>query len=160
MFLIFLRTLQCRLCSVWVFVLDSFPFIWTLRWVHFLKVFLQLESLHDSHEHLCIESNITDHRQRRLKRRIFWLAFWMHWPTSRKVPSSIPDVVSFLLIQSFRSHYGPGIDSVSNRNVYQEYFLGGVGKDGRSLGLTYSPPSCLEIWETESSGALMACPGL
>jgi hypothetical protein len=23
----------------------------------------------------------------------------------------------------FRSHYGPGIDSASNRNEYQEYFL-------------------------------------
>jgi len=24
----------------------------------------------------------------------------------------------------FRSHYGPGVDSASNRNEYQEYFLG------------------------------------
>jgi len=29
------------------------------------------------------------------------------------------------LIQSFRPHYGPEIDSASNRNEYQEYFLGG-----------------------------------
>jgi hypothetical protein len=28
------------------------------------------------------------------------------------------------LTQSFRSHYGPGLDSASNRNEYQEYFLG------------------------------------
>ena len=27
-------------------------------------------------------------------------------------------------IKSFRSHYGPGVDSASNRNEYQEYFLG------------------------------------
>ena len=27
-------------------------------------------------------------------------------------------------IKSFRSHYGTGIDSASNRNEYQEYFLG------------------------------------
>jgi len=26
--------------------------------------------------------------------------------------------------RSFRSHYGPRLDSVSNRNEYQEYFLG------------------------------------
>jgi hypothetical protein len=26
--------------------------------------------------------------------------------------------------RSFRSHYGPGIDSASNRNEYQERFLG------------------------------------
>jgi len=25
---------------------------------------------------------------------------------------------------SFRSHHGPGVDSTSNRNEYQEYFLG------------------------------------
>jgi len=30
----------------------------------------------------------------------------------------------FSLTQSFRSHYGPGVDSASNRNEYQEYFLG------------------------------------
>jgi hypothetical protein len=30
----------------------------------------------------------------------------------------------FFDIISFRSHYGPGVDSVSNRNVYQEHFLG------------------------------------
>jgi spore maturation protein CgeB len=26
--------------------------------------------------------------------------------------------------KSFWSHYGPGVDSASNRNEYQEYFLG------------------------------------
>ena len=30
----------------------------------------------------------------------------------------------FIDIKSFRSHYGPGVDSASNRNEYQEYFLG------------------------------------
>ena len=30
----------------------------------------------------------------------------------------------FIDINSFRSHYGPGVDSVSSRNDYQEYFLG------------------------------------
>ena len=28
------------------------------------------------------------------------------------------------LTYSFRPHYGPGIDSASNRNEYQKYFLG------------------------------------
>jgi len=28
------------------------------------------------------------------------------------------------LTWSFRSHYGPGVDSAPNRNEYQEYFLG------------------------------------
>ena len=30
----------------------------------------------------------------------------------------------FIHIKSFRSHYGPGVDSASNRNEYQENFLG------------------------------------
>jgi len=28
------------------------------------------------------------------------------------------------LTQTFRPHYGPGVDSASNRNEYQECFLG------------------------------------
>ena len=35
---------------------------------------------------------------------------WCHW--------------NFSLTESFRPHCGPGVDSVSNRNEYQEYFLG------------------------------------
>ena len=38
-----------------------------------------------------------------------------------------PKLVSvdfFIDIKSFRSHYGPGVDSASNRNEYQEYFRG------------------------------------
>ena len=46
--------------------------------------------------------------------------------TNRKVAGSIPAGVSgfFIDIKSFRSHYGPGFDSASNRNEYREYFLG------------------------------------
>ena len=46
--------------------------------------------------------------------------------TNRKTAGSIPASVSgfFIDIKSFRSHYGPGIDSASNRNEYQEHFLG------------------------------------
>ena len=46
--------------------------------------------------------------------------------TNRKVAGTIPAGVSgfFIDIKSFRSHYGPGVDSASNRNEYQEYFLG------------------------------------
>jgi len=53
------------------------------------------------------------------------------------------------------------VDSTSNRNEYQEYFLG--GKDGRCVGLTTLPPSCadcLEVWEPQTPGTLRACPGL
>jgi hypothetical protein len=43
-----------------------------------------------------------------------------------KVAGLIPDGVIGIdiILQSFRSHYGPGVDSASNRNEYQEYFLG------------------------------------
>jgi len=48
------------------------------------------------------------------------------YATNRKVAGSIPASVSgfFIDIKSFRSHYGPEVDSASNRNEYQEYFLG------------------------------------
>jgi len=46
--------------------------------------------------------------------------------TNRKVAGSIPVGVSgfFIDMKSFRSHYGPGVDSASNRNEYQKNFLG------------------------------------
>jgi len=46
--------------------------------------------------------------------------------TNRKVARSIPVGVSgfFIDVKSFRSHYGSGVESASNRNEYQEYFLG------------------------------------
>jgi hypothetical protein len=61
----------------------------------------------------------------------------------------------------FRPHYGPGIESASNRNECQEYFLG--GKCGRCVGLIALLPSCadcFEIWEPHPPGNLRACPGL
>ena len=51
---------------------------------------------------------------------------WCHWNSS--------------LTKSFLPHYGPVVDSASNRNEYLEYFLGGKGS--RCLGLTSLPPSC------------------
>ena len=72
---------------------------------------------------------------------------WCHW--------------KFSLTKFFRPHYGPVVDSASNRNEYQEYFLGGNG--GRCVGLTTLPPSCadcLEIWKSQPFGTLRACPGL
>ena len=46
--------------------------------------------------------------------------------TNRKVAGSIPaGVIGFFIdIKPFRSHYGPGVDSASNRNEYQEHFVG------------------------------------
>ena len=49
-------------------------------------------------------------------------SWWCHWNFS---------------LTSFRPHCGPVVDSASNRNEYQEYFLG--GKSGRCVGLTTLP---------------------
>jgi hypothetical protein len=54
-----------------------------------------------------------------------------------------------------------GVDSASNRNEYQEYFL--EDKSGRCVALKTLPPSCadcLEIWEPYSPESVRACPGL
>jgi len=72
---------------------------------------------------------------------------WCHW--------------NFSLTESFCSHSGPGVDTTSNRNEYQEYFL--RGKGGRCVQLTTLPSSCaecLEIWEPQHPGTLWAYPGL
>ena len=52
-----------------------------------------------------------------------------HQSLHSTLAGSIPATVSgfFIDIKSFRSHYGPGVDSASNRNEFQEYFLGGKG---------------------------------
>ena len=46
--------------------------------------------------------------------------------TNQKVAGSIPaSVIEFFIdMISFQSHYGPVVDSASNRNEYQEHFLG------------------------------------
>ena len=68
----------------------------------------------------------------------------------------------FIDIKSFRSHYGPGIDTASNRNEYQEYFL--RVKTGRCVRLATLPPSC-DVTKSgnfnflEPSGPLQACNG-
>ena len=57
--------------------------------------------------------------------------------TSFIFAASIPAGVSgfFIDIKSFRSHYGPGVDSASNRNEYVPGIFPG-GKGGRCLRLT------------------------
>jgi hypothetical protein len=55
------------------------------------------------------------------------LAQWLRCcATNREVAGSIPAGVSgfFIDIKFFRSHYGTGVDSASDRNEHQEYSLG------------------------------------
>jgi len=61
--------------------------------------------------------------------QLWWTALtqWLRGcATNRKVAGSIQTVSLefFIHIKSFRSHYGPGVDTASNRNEYQEHFLG------------------------------------
>jgi len=56
---------------------------------------------------------------------------WCHWNFSK----------------SFRSHYGPGVDSTSNRNEYQEYFLVVKAAGAKANNLTTILSLCHEIWE-------------
>jgi len=76
-------------------------------------------------------------------------SWWCHW--------------NFLLTKFFLSHSGPGVDSASNRNEYQEYFL--VGKGGRCVGLTTLPIHVPNVLKSESLnlleswGTVQACNG-
>ena len=69
--------------------------------------------------------------------------------------------LEFFIDIILRQHCGSGVDSASNKNEYQEYFLRGIG--GRCVRLTTLPPSradCLEIWEPHPPGTRWATPGL
>ena len=61
---------------------------------------------------------------------------------------SIPDVIKILhLLSPSCRPLTPGVDSASNINEYQEYFLGSKG--GRWAWLITLPPSCVDdlgIW--------------
>jgi hypothetical protein len=69
-------------------------------------------------------------------------------------------LTNFTWYEYRNSQHGPGVDSASYRNKYQECFLGGKG--GRCVWLTL-PPSCadcLEIWDPQPPGSLRVCPGM
>ena len=90
-----------------------------------------------------------------------WRSLLRHCATSREVAGSISDGV----IGIFHWHnlsdrtVALGVDSVPNRNEYQEYFLGGKG--GRTVGLTLQPScaDCVEIWQPQAPGTLQGLSG-
>jgi len=76
-------------------------------------------------------------------------SWWCHW--------------NFSSTCSFQPHCGHGVDSVSNRNEYQKYFVGGKG--GRCVRLTTLPPSCAvlksgSLYLLEPSGSVQVCNGI
>ena len=85
----------------------------------------------------------------------------INWKIAGSIPASVCGF--FIGIKSFRSHYGPGVDSASNRNEYQEHFVG--VKSGRCVRLTTLSPSCAVVMKSgnlnflEPCGPLQACNG-
>jgi hypothetical protein len=81
--------------------------------------------------------------------------------TNRNVSVSIPTGVNgfFIDIKSFRSYYGPRVDSASNRNEYRTYFLG--VKRGRCVRLTLTPSGAESgsLIFLEPFGPVQACNG-
>ena len=54
----------------------------------------------------------------------------------------------FIDIKSFRSHYGPGVNSASNRSESEEYFRGVKAAGAYGWQPTTILSRCHEIWET------------
>ena len=75
------------------------------------------------------------------------------------VRSQLVSLEFFIYIKSFRSHYGPGVDSASVPGAFPG------GKGGRCIRLTTLPPSCAIVMKSgnlnflEPSGPLQACKG-
>ena len=75
--------------------------------------------------------------------QIFQVSFWIlcHY--------ALKHVIRFLRQLLLRPHYGPGVDSSSNRNKYQEYFLG-----VKAAGAYGSQPYHLHVPIVLKSGSL------
>jgi len=87
-----------------------------------------------------------------------WCSWFRHSATSQ-VTGLIPNGVTGIFHWRYPSGHAMalGVDSASNRNEYQEYFLGSKGS--WCIWLTTLPSSCadLEIWEPQPSGTIRAC---
>ena len=95
-------------------------------------------------EHIYVFHMVEELRYKPTGREIY--SRWDHW--------------DFSLAKFFRPYYSSGVDSASNRNEYQKYFVRGRG--ARSVWLTLPPSTVdsVEIWEPQPPGTLKACPGL
>jgi hypothetical protein len=103
----------CHICR-WVYSVDRF---WYQDWK--CCMYCQLHHFY----YLFIGKYLSVHHH--------WghaVAQWLkHSATNWKVTGSIPDGVTGIFhCQSFWLHCGPGVDSASNRNEYQEYLVASV----------------------------------
>ena len=90
-----------------------------------------------------------------------WVAGTVGWGTALQAGRSRVRFLTVSLISFFCPHYGLILGSATNRNVYQEYFLGSKG--GQCVELPNFPPSFadfLDIWEPQPSGTHRVCTGL
>jgi hypothetical protein len=93
-----------------------------------------------------------------------WRSWLRHCAVAGKSRVRFPMVSSEIFTYSFRPRYGPVVDLTSNRNEFQEYFLG--GKCGRCVGLTtyhIHVPRVSKSWSLnllEPLGPVQACNGI
>jgi len=56
--------------------------------------------------------------------RLPFLGIYAGWWAIPHRDTTLVSLEFLIGIKSFRSHYGPGVDPTSNRNEYQQHFLG------------------------------------
>ena len=74
--------------------------------------------------HLVLASNLFSHSNTTVEHAVAQLVEALHYKSEGRGFDSRWCNWNFSFTYSFRSHYGPVVESASNRNEYQEYFLG------------------------------------
>jgi len=129
------------------------------------------EVITDTHEDSSLLGRCAVSTGKSLPKCLEWLyfraVFLNHRATARYRPArGSPGIchLGYFSFPSFRPHYGPGFDSASNRNEYQEYFLG--VKTASAYG--WQPyhlhvPIVCKSWSLnlmEPSGTVQGCNGI
>ena len=151
---------------------------WLVSWFMLFFTCYKVNCIENEIDRACSTNNVTSlyeisirwWEKKKLLGKIIW-CMWAGWGTHGTVGwgTALQAVRSrvrlchrnFSLTESFQPHCGHGVDWTSNRNEFQEYFLGAKG--GRWVVLTILPPSyvsCHKIWEPQPPGNHGACPGL
>jgi len=82
------------------------------------------ENLKQTQLYICSINNMSKFHFHRPNAKLSCFKKSMYGTGRSLVRSQLVSLEFFIDIKYFRSHYGPGIDSASNRNEYQEHFLG------------------------------------